>query len=177
MNNMHSYALICCAYAALSDVADKMIANLTNQRSPLNTTIDALSDRLLVMTGFIALYKLDIMSIQMVKSTVIRDFVIIGGGATIRYLGFESKPTLKQYLDINNYPTSCFKPVALNRLLTGAQYSVIMAHLAFNHLTGDPIYDWSIFLWQGFAMALSSMSIGHALVVFLQPRFLTKPPA
>lgn len=119
---------------------------------------------------------MDIMSIYMLKSIVIRDFIIIVFGSMIRYQGFEDRPTLKQYFDINNYPTLCFRVKPLNRFVTGTQYSVVMAMLAFNHLVGDPTYDWSIYLWQGFTMVMSSLSMGSYMVTFLEPKFLSRPP-
>jgi phosphatidylglycerophosphate synthase len=176
MNNMHTYALACCAYAVFSDITDKYIAHLTNQTSPLNAILDALADKLFIMTSFIALYNMDILSIYVLKSVVVRDFIVLLGGATIRYQGFEDRPTLRQYLDVNSYPTLCFQVSPLNRLVAGVQYSLILAHLAFSHLTGDPVYDWTIYLWQGFAIAMSSFSLAWYLSTWFKPRFLCVPP-
>lgn len=175
MNNMFGSALVCFSYAVASDVADKVAVRLYKRPSYLTCILDNFADRLVLLTSSICLFKLDIMSIHIIKALVIRDFLTIAGPGVMRYYGFLDRPTLKQYFDFDRNRTVCIRSTMISRLYTASAYGVVMTHLAFNHLTGDPTYDWAIFIGQGVCMLMASMSVSLHILTYGQSLFHCLP--
>lgn len=140
----NSQALACFAYAALTDLLDGFIARKFKQDSDLGAILDPIADKLLLTTCFVALYHASLMPFWLVRSFVIRDVLILFGGALYRYHGFREKPGLKKFLDFKNYPTLGFEPTLTSKCNTALQCLLVLLHLSTNHLTGQPTYDWTI---------------------------------
>lgn len=157
-NGMYNPALACFAYAAATDFLDGFIARKFNLESDVGTVLDPIADKLLLVTSFVALYNVGLMPLWIVKAFVLRDFILLGGGATIRYFSFnEHEFTWRKYFDLRNYPLLGVTPTYLSKCNTALQCLLVATHLTTNHMAGSPVYDWSMF---GFHMVVGITTAG-----------------
>lgn len=139
-HEMHFYALSCFALAAFTDLMDGFIARHMNQCSEIGAILDPIADKVLLTTCFLSLYHVDLMPVWLVGSFIIRDILLLGGGALLRYRSFCEKPYLKQYINFNKYPAPNFEPTYLSKCNTALQCSLIVTHLGTQHLAGSSHY-------------------------------------
>lgn len=172
----HSQALACFAYAAVTDLFDGFIARKFNQDSDLGAILDPLADKLLLTTCFVALYNVDLMPMWLIKGFIVRDILIVSGGAAVRYYGFVERPSLKKFLDFKNYPTVGFEPTFTSKCNTALQCLLIVLHLSTNHLSGQFVYDWGMTVLHWSAAITTTTSLTQYALRVGQISFMSKFP-
>ena len=175
-NGMHTHALACFAYAATTDLLDGFIARRMNQQSDLGAIMDPVADKLMIMTCFISMYNVDMIPLWLVKGTILRDVILLGGGAIVRYFGFTNRPTWKMFIDFNNYPTYGFQPTFTSKCNTALQCILVVTLLSTHHLVGNPTYDWSIFSLQALTISTTLFSASQYTMRFLVDDIVTPGP-
>lgn len=176
-NGMQSPAIACFAYAAMTDLFDGWLARKLKQQSDVGAIMDPVADKLLITTCFIAMYNVSMVPLWLVKIIVVRDVLLLGMGASIRYFGFnENKKNFRNFLDIKNYPTIGFEPTTLSKWNTALQCLLVTTHLTTSQFSGDFVYDWAMF---GFHIIVANTTlfsgIGY-LQRFLLTGWETRPP-
>lgn len=158
-NEMHSEALACFAFAAVTDLLDGFIARKFQQGSELGSMLDPIADKLLLTTCLISLCQTGIIPLWFAKGLIYRDIIILTGAALIRYFGFKESPGFRRFFDFQNYPTRGFHPTMISKCNTALLCGVIAIHLSTNHLAGTTSYDYSIFGLHLINAALSTASL------------------
>lgn len=161
-NEMHSHALTCFAFAAVTDLFDGYLARRWNQCTKIGAILDPIADKFLLTTCFIALYKANLMPYWLVGGFICRDVALMLGGAVIRYRSFsQQRPSLNDFVDFNQYPANEFEPTYVSKCNTALQCLLIVTHLATHNLTGIPSYDLSICSLHALTAATTSISMGQ----------------
>jgi len=173
-NGMNSHALACFAYAATTDLLDGFIARRFNQESDLGAILDPIADKVLLPTSLICMYNVGMVPLWLVKITVIKDVVLLAGGAYCRYITFDQKPTFREYFDFQSRPTIGFEVTLLSKCNTALQCLLIATQLSTHHMAGTPLYDWSIFAFQLTTFTTTLMSLASYLTDFEMQK-LTPP--
>lgn len=161
-NEMHSYAMMCFSLAAVTDFMDGLIARHFNQSSRLGAILDPIADRLLLTTCFIALHHANLMPFWLVRGFIGRDILLMLGGTLLRYRGFtQQRPSLKQYLDFDQYPATNFEPTYVSKCNTALQCLLIVTHLIGHQMTGSPTYDMTISGLHALTATTTMVSLGQ----------------
>ncbi len=86
--------------AGLTDALDGLLARFLNQKSRLGSFIDPLADKLLLVTSFILLWKLDKIGTWLLLIVVGRDVMILCGFFVLSYcrVKFEIRPLVSSKL-------------------------------------------------------------------------------
>lgn len=176
-NGMYNPAMVCFAYAAATDFLDGFIARRLKQESDVGAILDPVADKLLLITSFVALYNVSLMPLWAAKSFIYRDIILLGSGVTIRYFSFNEKEwTWRKFLDLKNYPTIGFRPTYLSKCNTALQCLVVATHLTTNHLSGSPLYDWSVFGLHFVTMLTTISSMTQYVLRYCQEDLTVKIP-
>ena len=91
-NQDYLLSLFLIAIAGLSDFLDGFLAKRNNWRSELGAMLDPTADKLLLVSVFITLYKMNLIPYWLTVSVIMRDAMIIFGLSLYRY--FIGKPKL-----------------------------------------------------------------------------------
>ncbi|MDC0586778.1 CDP-alcohol phosphatidyltransferase family protein [Gammaproteobacteria bacterium] len=91
-NQDYLLSLLLIAIAGLSDFLDGFLAKRNNWRSELGAMLDPTADKLLLVSLFITLYKMNLIPYWLTVSVIMRDAMIIFGLSLYRY--FIGKPKL-----------------------------------------------------------------------------------
>ena len=91
-NQDYHLSLFLIAIAGLSDFLDGFLAKRNNWRSELGAMLDPTADKLLLVSLFITLYKMNLIPYWLTVSVIMRDAMIIFGLSLYRY--FIGKPKL-----------------------------------------------------------------------------------
>lgn len=159
LNGMHGQALACFAFAAATDLLDGLIARVFAQGSELGAILDPIADKILLITCFVSLANAGLVPVWLVKGFLLRDVILLAGGAAIRYSAFMEKPTMRQFFDIRNYPTTGLDPTRLSKVNTALQCLLIILHLGGSQLIGYPMSDLHLKILQFVTCATTSGSL------------------
>lgn len=160
-HGMHSNALACFGYAAISDMLDGFIARRFKQKSDVGILLDPIADKLLLTTSLVTLCMTDVIPIWFAKGFVYRDMILLAGATCLRYFGFKEPPNLKKFFDFKNHPTRGLEPTLTSKCNTALLCTVIALHLGTNHMVGIPIYDYTMLALHILNAILATMSLAQ----------------
>jgi cardiolipin synthase (CMP-forming) len=150
------YALLVFLAAGATDGLDGFIARLCHQKSQLGAYLDPLADKLLLVSSFILLSRIDLIPSWLVVVTVGRDLVIVAGCLilVLYHVPIQVKPVLSgklstmfQLLTVLGALSSPFVPIAppvqlilvtataLLAIVSGVQYVRLGLSLVYLHRT------------------------------------------
>lgn len=141
-----NYALAVFLLAGLTDGLDGLIARVFNQKSKLGAYLDPLADKLLLVSSFLLLGRLQLVPSWLVVIAVSRDAIILLG---LMMLMFHQIPVE-------------IRPAVVSKATTLAQLLSVLAALGFDLF---PLSCWAYRLLFGVTAALSVVSGFHYIRV------------
>lgn len=176
-NGMHTPAIVCFAYAAVTDLLDGWIARKFKQESEVGAIIDPIADKVLLTTCFIAFYNVGTIPLWLVQMIVARDLILLGGGAVIRKYSLpENKQSIRHFIDFKNYPSLGFEPTLTSKCNTALQCLLIATHLSTTHLVDHIYYDWTMFGFHGLVFSTTLITLCQYGVRAQQQNFFARQP-
>lgn len=175
-NGMTTPALACIAVAATTDLLDGLIARKFKQSSTVGAILDPIADKLFLTTCFIGLCHTGQLPYWLIKGFILRDLVLLVGGAYLRYYSFDDGTSWKKRLDFKNHPTIGFEPTYVSKINTCIQLGLVMWSLVL-----PPQCDsWGLFSLECTAALTTAYSLAEYINRFCLPsnnprKFLRKP--
>lgn len=147
----YTIALVLIVVAGLSDGIDGFLARSFDWRTRLGSLLDPAADKLLVVSTFLTLTKLDLVPLGLTVIVVIRDLVIVSGAAVYQKIGGKLHG----------------EPVLISKLNTVCQLLFIVLTMTQAQWGGPGLY-WLTLL--GAMVVFTSISSGLTYVLIWSAR-------